>query len=42
MHSFANLSISDRPSPVVSPGGIWLAEDSLSRCDGLALPAREM
>lgn len=39
---FCKASISDRPSPVVSPAGIWLAQDSLSCCDGLVLPAREM
>lgn len=39
---FCKPSISDRPSHVASPAGIWLAQDSLSCCDGLALPAREM
>lgn len=32
---FCKPSISDRLSPV-SPAGIWLAQDSLSCCDGLA------
>lgn len=39
---FCKPYISDRPSPVASPAGIWLAQDSLSCCEGLTVPAREM